>query len=361
MAGMAFAFALGVIATGWMPVLPDPVWAVSGLLVLPMLWLRRHWPAMGAAVLGFCYCWLVAGLELGERLPASMDGREFTVTGVVDGLPEAGERRARFNLEVERIQGEDGAVSGPDRLRLSWYDDAPELVPGQRWRLRVKLRRPHGFFNPGGFDYERWLFREGIDATGYVTGDRPPEQLGRSLAPGAYLDRWRHRIARRVAAVANGPASVLLPALTVGDRRGLDDGHWQVLNATGTSHLVAISGLHVGLVAGFGMAAGAGLARLVPPLLRRRPARHWGAGAAFVSAALYAAMAGFALPTRRALVMVSVVLLALVGRRAVRPFPVLALALAAVLVLDPLAPLAAGFWLSFLAVAVLVRVGRPAR
>lgn len=363
MAGIAFAFALGVIATGWLPLLPDLVWAISGLAVLPLFRLRRPWPVAGAAVLGFCYCWLVAGQQLNERLPAALDGEVFVATGVVDGLPERGERRARFNLAVERLEGPEGRLAGPDRLRLSWYDDAPDLEPGQRWRLSVKLRRPHGYFNPGGFDYERWLFREGIDATGYVTDDRDPEHLGRGAGLGAMLDRWRDRLGKRLAAVSDGPAASLLPALTVGDRRGLDDGEWQVLNATGTSHLVAISGLHVGLAAGFGMLAGGGLARLFPGLLRRRPARHWGAAAAFLAAAAYAAMAGFALPTRRALVMVSVVLVALLGRRALSPFSVLGLALAAVLLVDPLAPLGSGFWLSFLAVGVLVaafsgRVGR---
>lgn len=354
MAGIAFAFALGVVATGWMPVLPEAVWALSGLSVLPLFRLRRPWPAAGAAVLGFCYCWAVAGLELGERLPAALDGSVFQVTGVVDGLPESGGRRARFNLRVDDLRGPEGPVPGPDRLRLSWYDDAPALTPGQRWRLSVKLRRPHGFFNPGGFDYERWLFWEGIDATGYVTDEHVPERLGRGGGPGAWLDRWRDRLGRRIAGAVEGPAAALLPALTVGDRRGLDDADWQVLNATGTSHLVAISGLHVGLVAGFGMLLGSGLARLSTGMLRYGPARHWGAAAAFLAAAAFAAMAGFALPTRRALVMVSVVLLALAARRAVRPFSVLALALAAVLALDPLAPLAAGFWLSFVAVAVLV-------
>lgn len=354
MTGTALGFAIGVIATGWMPVLPDPVWALGGLLVLPMFRLHRPWPVAAAAVLGFCYCWLVAGVQLGERLPAELDGAVFAVTGVVDGLPERGERRSRFNLAVESLDGPEGRVSGPDRLRLSWYENAPALEPGQRWRLSVKLRRPHGFFNPGGFDYERWLFREGIDATGYVTDDRSPEHLGRARDPAALLDRWRDRIGRRVADAVEGPASFLLPALTVGDRRGLDDGHWQVLNATGTSHLVAISGLHVGLVAGFGMLAGGGLARLFPPLLRRRPARHWGAAAACLGAVAYAAMAGFALPTQRALVMVCVVLGALVGRRTARPAAAIGLALAAVLLVDPLAPLGSGFWLSFLAVVVLV-------
>lgn len=363
MTGTALGFAIGVIATGWIPVLPDPVWALSGLLVLPMFWLRRPWPVAAAAVFGFCYCWVVAGGQLGERLPAELDGNVFVATGVVDGLPERGERRTRFNLEVESLRAAEGPVPDPDRLRLSWYEDAPKLKPGQRWRLSLKLRRPHGYFNPGGFDYERWLFREGIDATGYVTDDRAPEQLGRSRSPGAWLDRWRDRIGRRVAGDMDGPAAMLLPALTVGDRRGLDEAGWEVLNATGTSHLVAISGLHVGLVAAFGMLAGGGLARLAPVLLRRRPARHWGAYAALLAAAAYAALAGFALPTRRALIMVSVTLLALTARRAVRPLAVLALALAGVLVLDPLAPLGGGFWLSFLAVAALMaafggRLGR---
>lgn len=352
-----YAFALGVIATLWLPDLPPPQWAAFGVLALPGLASTRRARPVAAFALGFCYAWLAAGVELGERLPRDLDGRVFVATGTVDSLPERGRRRLRFNLAVERLEGQGGIVEGPDRLRLSWYEDFPPLAPGDRLRLPVKLRRPHGYFNPGGFDYERWLFREGIDATGYVTDDRAPERLGRAPLAGR-LDRLRDRLGKRVSAAVpgEGEAEALLKALTVGDRRGLDDAAWRVLNATGTSHLVAISGLHVGLVAGFGMLLGAGLARLCPPALRYRPARHWGALSALAAAFIYAALAGFALPTRRALVMVVAALVALVSRRAVRPLAVLGLALGLVLAMDPLAPLGAGFWLSFLAVGALLAV-----
>lgn len=357
MAATAFAFSLGIIGVGFLRVLPDAGWAAFGLLAAPGLFTNRWGRVAAAGVLGFCYGWLVAGAELGERLPRALDGKVFVATGTVDSLPEAGTRRLRFNLALESLQGPGGPVPGPDRLRLSWYEDFPPLEPGERWRLSVKLNRPHGYFNPGGFDYERWLFREGIDATGYVSDGRAPERLAAPVLAGR-LDRWRARLGRQIARAVGGESdeTALLRALTVGDRRGLDDADWRILNATGTSHLVAISGLHVGLVAGFGLLLGAGLARLCPPALRRLPARHWGAAVALAAAVAYAALAGFALPTRRALVMVAAGLFALLARRCVRPLPVLALAMTLVLLLDPLAPLGAGFWLSFLAVGALIAV-----
>lgn len=355
MTACVFAFALGVIATLWLPALPPYQWAAFGMLALPGL-VAGRWPRAAAAfVLGFCYAWLVAGIELSERLPRDLDGEIFQVTGIVDSLPEQGGRRARFNLAVESLEQGGNVVTGPDRLRMSWYEDFPALQPGQRWRVSAKLRRPHGYFNPGGFDYERWLFREGIDATGYVTDDQAPERLDDPMLAGG-LDRLRGDLGRRVArsARAEGIEAALLRALTVGDRRGLDDPDWRVLNATGTSHLVAISGLHVGLVASFALFLGAGLARLCPACLWRLPARHWGALAAIAAAVAYAALAGFALPTRRALAMVAAALVGLLGRRVVRPLAVLGLALAGVLALDPLAPLGAGLWLSFAAVGALL-------
>src|SRR5690606_22353589 len=145
----------------------------------------------------------------------------------------------------------------------------------------------------------------------------------------------------------------LLEALTIGVRDGLDDEHWTVMRRTGTSHLMAISGLHVGLVSGLLFwltrrlwTAAGGSAYCPAPLVA--------AWAGLVGAFAYGALAGFSIPTLRAVLMVSVVLLALVWRRGLRPGQSLCLALVAVLVLDPLSVLEAGFWLSFAAVALLV-------
>lgn len=358
---LAIGFALGVLALLQLPSLP-PAWLVVPATVVLAVSCRLRWPMAAGAVLGFCCAWAAAQQGLNQRLPASLDGGDFLVTGTVVSLPDADGGRTRFNLRVDSLQQGGGPVPGPSRVRLTWYRDAPQLAPGQRWRLPVRLKRPRGYANPGGFDYERWLFRDGIGATGYVTDADRAELL--ADRGGAELTRLRQRLSEAIHAVARDEVeSALLRALVVGDRRGLTDPMWHTLNATGTSHLVAISGLHVGLVAALGLALGQGAARLLPCLVRSVPARLWGAATAMALAMAYAGLAGFSLPTRRALAMVAVALGAVILRRAVRPWQALACALLAVLLLDSLAPLGAGFWLSFGAVGALLWVygGRGGR
>ncbi|WP_409929553.1 DNA internalization-related competence protein ComEC/Rec2 [Sulfuriflexus sp.] len=237
---------------------------------------------------------------------------------------------------------------------------------GERWRLRVKLKRPHGFLNPGGFDYERYLFRQGIAATGYIKRDDINQKLAGPDAARAML-ALRGRISTRIASMLEAHTHAgLLPALAVGDRRGIDAEQWQILMRTGTSHLLAISGLHIGLVAGLVFALVRFLASLSPRLLMSMPAVMPAAIAAMLAAAAYAMLAGFSIPTQRAFIMVSLVMLGILLRRGYMSSSVLALALLVILLYDPLAVLDAGFWLSFGAVAVIMyvltgRVGQLSR
>lgn len=354
MSRLALGFGLGVLALLHLPSLPS---AWLALAAVPVLWLccRLRRPLPAGALLGLCCAWAAAQHGLDQRLPAHLDGADFIAAGTVVSLPDRDDGRVRFNLRVESLVHEHGPVSGPARVRLTWYRAAPGLEPGQRWRLPVRLKRPRGYANPGGFDYERWLLREGIGATGYVTDPERAALLDEDA--GAALAGLRLRLSRAIHEAARSETeSALLRALVVGDRRGLTQSMWHVLNATGTSHLVAISGLHVGLVAALGLALGQGVARGFPRLVHRAPARLWGAAAALGLALVYAGLAGFSLPTRRALAMVAVALGAVIMRRAVRPWQALACAWLAVLALDPLAPLGAGFWLSFGAVGALLAV-----
>lgn len=324
------------------PVLPSPVWLLA--CALPPLFFRPLRP-LALFLLGMAWTTWHAGAALNDRWPVARDGEAITLTGEVTGLVTRDGYRLRFVFEPGR---EHAAV--PRRIRVTAY--RPPEIPraGERWRLTLVMHSPRGRSNPHAFDFERWLLARGIGATAsWVSGRRtgPPRP--------ADVDHTRLAVAERLQAAAPDlRAAGLMRALAVADRSGLDGATRDLLRHTGTAHLLAISGLHVGMVAGVAamLAGGLGaLAGLLLPGIDRRRAAVLGALAA---AAGYALLAGFTLPTRRAVVMLAVFAGALLVRRVLAPGQALLVALAAVLLLDPLAPLDGGFWLSFAAVGVLV-------
>ncbi len=346
------AFVAGVCVLQWQPRLP-PLWFPLLLVVLAGGALRYR-PRLGglflALVVGIAWADWRAGERLDQALPAALEGRDLTLEGTLVGLPETRPRGRRFLFQVDA----DGAQGFHGRVRLNWNRGAPPLVPGDRWRLRVRLKAPHGFADPGAFDYEGWLFRAGIQATGYVRHPRAARRLpgwDRTRA----LDRIRFRLRERLRAlIGERPALGPLLALVLGDRSAIARETWETLTRTGVNHLFAISGLHVGILAALGFLLVERVWRLSPRLLRRLAAPRAGALAGMAAALGYAALAGFAISTQRALAMTTAVLLAVVLGRALRPVQVFALAAFAVVAWDPLAVTAAGFWLSFGAVAALL-------
>ena len=361
----ALAFLAGVCAFQALGALPGA--AGYGLAaVLPGLASRRRWlRAAGIAAAGFLWCWWHAAERLAVELPAELAGRDLLVQGTVQGLPERGaSERLRFRLQLERYRSHDGWRDLELPARISWYRDAPELGPGERWQLLLRLKQPRGLANPAGFDYERWLFAHGIRATGYVRSGGDNRRL--PGAPVGWIARCRGYLAERIVAAAGSAESAgLLAALGVGERSGMQPAQWEVLRNTGTSHLMAISGLHVGLVATLVFAAvRKGWSRWGDVL--RWPAPAVAAVAAMLAALGYALLAGFQVPAQRALIMVWLWMLALLWSARPDPWRVWGAALWAVLLLNPLSVLTAGFWLSFGAVAWILylslgRCGRASR
>ena len=356
---VANALAL-LVGTGSCLCLPGlPPWPLLGMAAVAgfACWLRGwRFRALGLLLAGFGWAGLQATMVLSSQLPPSWEKRDLAIEGRIDNLPEFEQRRTRFRFRVD----DDAAQPEPLRgklLQLSWYDDfgarepgpRTQLRAGARWRLNAQLRAPRGLSNPGGFDSERHALAQRIAATGYVRGPG----LARQLAPGQGVDAWRERMSGRIDAAVASRSSRYVRALALGDTRGLDDADWEILRATGVTHLIAISGFHVGLVAGFFALCIGGLWKGFPSWARRMP-RPQAAGLAALAGALgYAVLAGFALPTMRTVLMIAVVVLARLGRRPVRIADSLALAVIAVLLFDPLSLLAAGFWLSFAGVAWL--------
>lgn len=336
------AFTAGVLAVHALPALPPA--SLVCVLALPALLPWRGRALWSAALLGIVFTLWRAGPQIEERWPESRHGEVRTLEGRIGSLPERQGRDWRFVFEPR-----DTGV--PPRIRAAWYDTDEAVRGGECWHLDLRLRAPRGSLNPGGFDYEGWLFRQGIGAIATVRG------ATRCDAARGGLLAWRQSVADAIrAALPDHSATGLVIALTIGDQAGLTAADWNVFRATGTGHLVAISGFNVAIIAGVAFFLCRWLWTLVPGLCLRLPAQRAGLFGAAVFAGLYALMAGFEPPVQRAVLMLWIVLAAAWVHRLSRPARVLALAWLAVLLLDPFAVTAPGLWLSFGAVAAIFYV-----
>ena len=333
---------------------------LASLAVLLVLFLRKVAPSWVWPVLFFAggglYASLHAASRLADRLPSELTGVEVALTGTVVDLPSYSGRRLRFLCAIESlkaVEGQSVEVSN-GTLRLNWYGAAPpDLKAGDRINIVAKLKAPAGFMNPGGFDYERWLMQKGIIATGYVRSKSFDVSQTVVASDSARLDSLRHRLQRRMLASSDGlTGQGVMLALSVGDRQAISKQQWQTFIATGTNHLLAISGLHISLVAGFFTLVVHVLWRF-SGLANRISRQACALLVALVAVGCYAAMAGFTVPTVRALTMFIVLAVLLMARRHQRRLQALSVALIIVCLSDPLSVLSPGFWMSFFAVAVL--------
>lgn len=358
--GPALGFALGV---GAFHLLAEPMpwwWFLVPGVGLALVGLRWHRHRRGlhatasALLIGVVWAQFHACLTLCHPFPEELTRSDLEVEGRIASLPAELGLSRRFLFRVQSARLGDRAVAFTGLTRLTWYDTPPPLSVGELWRLRVRLKPPHGFANPGGFDLERWLFQQGIKATGHVQGRG--DQVRLDPGPGPYwIDRLREGLRDHIARhLAGSPALGLVQALTLGERSSMPHAQWEAMTRIGISHLVAISGVNVGLVAGFVFFLVRWIWTLHPAWPLALAAPRGGALGAMVAALAYSALAGFEVSTQRALVMLAVLLTALFWGRTLRPLAALTLALALVLVMDPQAVLAFGFWLSFGAVMVLI-------
>ncbi|MDY7561328.1 DNA internalization-related competence protein ComEC/Rec2 [Pseudomonas sp. 10B1] len=335
------ALALGLLAVRFLPVLP-PTWLLCLMPVIALTLLPFRTYPLAFFLFGFSWACISAQSALNDRLPIHLDGQTLWLQGKVVGLPQQSVSGVvRFQLNGAQSRRSEL----PQRMRLSWYG-GPPVRSGEYWRLAVKLKRPAGLVNPDSFDYEAWLLTQRIGATGSVAD-------GQRIAPAT--SAWRDALRQRVLAVDAQGREGGLAALVLGDDSGLSTVDWQVLQDTGTVHLLVISGQHIGLLAGLIYALVAGLARwgLWP---RRLPWLPWACGLAFAAALGYGLLAGFEVPVRRACTMIGMVLLWRLRFRHLGVGWPLLLSLNAVLLFEPLVSLQPGFWLSFAAVGILILV-----
>lgn len=366
------------------------------LVVLPR-WLRgrirRMHPAahllmlsLAAACLGFGQAGWRASDFASQAMQGALEGRDIRITGVVAAMPQRDESGLRFRFDVESAQllnegptqGKPTPVALPPRIALAWYRSLPRLseeaalVPfaelqagnesikaGERWQMVARLKAPHGNMNPHGFDYELWLWEQGIGATGYVRAT--PREAARGDGPTKIGNTWQHPLeaARQSVRdavfkrVSNPQLAGVIAALAVGDQAAIDRADWDIYRATGVAHLMSISGLHITMFA-WGAALLIGRVwRRSMRLTTRLPAQHAALIGGVLLAATYALFAGWGVPAQRTVWMLcAAAVLKLSGKR--WPWPLVWLsALALIVAIDPWALLSAGFWLSFVAVGVL--------
>ncbi|MDH5471298.1 MAG: DNA internalization-related competence protein ComEC/Rec2 [Gammaproteobacteria bacterium] len=343
----ALALLTGICMMQFLTSLPDIRWITLFPLCLLLLMSRLPVKWVAISLAGFLWALLQAHLYFNAVLAESIAGDDFWIDGIITDIPERQGRVQRFNFRI--AQGSLSGSPNTKNLRLSWYDSEHLLKAGEKWHLRVRLKPPHGFMNPGGFDYERWLYQQGIHATGYVRVHVNNKK--HATASPLDINVYRQYLADLLSENNDRGFNDLMAALSVGDKSTFSDQHWQVLKLTGTSHLMAISGLHIGLVAGLVFWVTRRICAL--GLITRVSCIHWAAIVSLLAAFAYALFAGFAIPTQRALIMLSVVMGGVFFKRQIRPASGLSLALIAVILFDPVSVLSVGFWFSFLAVAVI--------
>ncbi|MDE2365691.1 MAG: DNA internalization-related competence protein ComEC/Rec2, partial [Betaproteobacteria bacterium] len=369
-------FVAGIAILQQQAALPQLVWAWALLpgMVCALLLCRSQAPVIKAAgkVLsvaiflgaGFFWAATLAHWRLSDVLPQEWEGRDIQLIGVIAELPQVNERSLRFAFDVEQVLTQDAIV--PARVSLAWYADRgkheeallPPIRAGERWRITVRLKRPHGSINPHGFDFEEWALERNIRATGYVRESGRNTRLDDEVdRPSYQVERLRQGIRERFMQALPGHAYAgVLAALAVGDQRAIPADQWQVFTRTGINHLMSISGLHVTMVSGLVFSLVYWIWRRSRHLTLWLPARKAAAVAGLLGALGYALLAGFAVPAQRTVYMLAVVAIALWLGRFTSATVILIWALLAVVLVDPWAVLSPGFWLSFGAVAVIMLV-----
>jgi len=359
---IALSLLMGVCCLQIQPDITVPIWSSPELLMLlPFcLWffyLYRKKRVLLAFFMGYLWALLFAQVYFLHQLPEELVGQNILLEGVVEDLPEVKGTSLRFNFRVKRYLDISGQKTElllnnlPKRLRLSWYYYQGEVHNGEHWQLMVRLKAPRGMVNPGGFDYEKWLYQQNIHATGYV---RKSTQNIKSSVQSNGINRLRAKLQYILSVIPDPTYQGLLQALTIGQKSRISSEQWKVLRLTGTNHLMAISGLHIGLVAVMVFVL---VSWLVPAsLCLYVSSSQIAAVVSLIVAGFYAMLAGFTIPTQRAFIMLLVIMLAILLKRPVFSLNTLALALIAVLIINPVSVLSVGFWLSFIAVLIISMV-----
>lgn len=348
-------FFLGACVSLGLETLPSikGLWPSAGIFIL--LSIRWHFlRPLASLLIGFTWACYNFQASLDTRFPDQYERVDFLASGVIEELPISKNGNIQFYFRVSSVAEEKLSILTGQRLQLSCYRCPLSIRAGEQWQLTLRVKRPHGYASWGSFDYEKYLFRHQVIAKGYV---RLKGQNWRVSSAPSSIDQWRQSLLEELyQLVGRDVGSNIIAALTIGVKSGFSNQQKDVFQTTGVSHLMAISGLHVGLVF---IAVSFLLRCLLWPVARIYeycPRQTIVLLPALSAATLYAAMAGFSVSTQRALIMLLVYVLCKFLAREVRLIKVLLIAIAVLLLVDPFSILDIGFWLSCGAVAVIALV-----
>lgn len=345
MDGRLFSFIAGSFSALLWTALPS-LFFLFILLLIAILCLRiSAAKTICPFLLGIIWMASVGHWQQHLQLPLSQFTTPILVSGRIQSLIH-GEQQVRFNVRLDTVEQQ--KLSWPGHIRLTWGQPTWPLKQGQKVQLRVKLKPAHGLANEGGFHYQQWLFSQGLSATGYVKNSRDNSLLSaRQTLRQSLLDKLL---------ASDIPAKPWVTALALGYRGLLQTDDWQLVQRTGIAHLIAISGLHLALVASisYGLIATV-LSFVVQPLLPSQSFNvHRAALCGVVLATFaYASLAGLALPTVRAWIMLTIASALLLANKNWQARRVLLISLVIFVVFFPLSIFSLSFWLSFFAVMII--------
>jgi len=350
------AFLCGILMLQKMTILPNWHWIVISIFIVLLneIFIVKkftYFRYLTAILLGFAWVlWYVHQL-FSWNLPLELEGKPVLISGYIASIPNISENKISFLFLVENFESK--KIHTKIKLSLS-NKNLINLRAGDKWQFVVKIKRIHGMMNPGGFDYESWALAEGIRANGYIVENTQNKLLE---------SHWCHDVINRVRQKLKDKIEINLPksntspwivALVLGERQNILAENWEVLRNTGTNHLMAIAGLHIGFISSFIFLLTSWCWRRSTKLMLFVPAQVAGGFFALCAAIIYGALSGFCIPAERACIMLSVVLMTFMLRRISIAWQSWSMALFFLLLLNPLSVLTESFWLSFFSVAIII-------
>ena len=310
-----------------------------------------------ACCLGVSWPLIIAHHQLTATLPKQLEGKLIFAQGKIISIPETYLNAVHFDFLIQSLL-HNRSIQYPINVHIKGYlyknlNIATHFKKGDIWQLPLRLHRPRGFWNPGSFDYQAELFKQNICATGYIL-EKFPLYLIQHTNSYYFIDNLREKITKNIKKVLPGSSLTgLISALTTGMRKEITEELWQIMRGSGTNHLFAISGLHLAFITGIIYWIVRFIYCRIPYVTLYIPAPKIASVLTLFLAIFYSALAGFAIPTQRALLMLSIFSLAIIKRRYLTRCHSFHLALLIILIIEPFAILSASFWLSFVAVLLI--------